>query len=447
MGLLDTWLPEDEQKKAAAKMGLLNFGAQMLANANQGFGGALGTGLLGGAQGYQGSLQDQSQAKYRNMQIDQLETKNKQEKSRQDVYGRIAADPGYQLTQADAFAVDPESALKAMIPGAVDYALDPKVGMHPQTGKLSYFVQDKRGGTKWLDAAVPPEYQLIPGNDYKPAQVWDKRQGQFAGAPSAQTASAAPVSTPSAFAAPAVAEDANAPWARITSPAKRDEMQTEAYKQAQKQLEELRGQVQQGRSVKKDLDRFGELNRVQGTGGIWDNIPLIPTTDPEKREMDAIVARLAPNQRPAGAGSTSDRDIGLYLKGLPGIDKPGNVNKNIREQYYKQLASTEDRLAFHERYFAEHGHLNGADEAMRQAIENGKTGGLDVSKLTPEQAEMLKAQDPAAFNRGASRMEKNAPANMMADLPKPNSMKGKRIKDHHTGKILQSNGLQWVEVK
>jgi hypothetical protein len=439
-------LPEDEQKKAAAKMGLLNFGAQMLANANQGFGGALGTGLLGGAQGYQGSLENQTQEKYRAMQIGQLEAKNKQEKSRQDVFGRIASNPGYQLTQADAFAVDPESALKAMIPGAVDYGLEPKVGIHPTTGKTAFFVQDKRGGTKWLDASVPPDFQLVPGTDYKPAQVFDRRGGRFADSPAAQTASAAPVATPSAFASPAAPADQNAPWSRITSPAKREEMQTETYKQAQKTLEDLRARVAQGRQVKLDLDRFGELNREQGTGGLWDNIPYIPTTDPQKREMQSIVARLAPAQRPAGSGTTSDKDIELYLKGLPGVDKPGPVNKNIRDQYYKQLTDAENSLAFYEQYMSENGHLNGVEEARRQAVENGKTGGLDTSTLSPEQAEMLRQADPAAFKRGTDRQEANN-KNLLAEMPKPAAYKGKRIKDHQTGKILESNGLQWKEVR
>lgn len=62
MGLLGDylpdWLPEDQAKREAAKMGLLNFGASMLANANQGFAPAFGHSLSGGVHAYQAGIKD-----------------------------------------------------------------------------------------------------------------------------------------------------------------------------------------------------------------------------------------------------------------------------------------------------------------------------------------------------------------------------------------------------
>ena len=51
------------------------------------------------------------------------------------------------------------------------------------------------------------------------------------------------------------------------------------------------------------------------------------------------------------------------MQGLPGVDKPGNVNRDIREQYAKTLDNSRKELAFKEAYLAQNGHLNGADQA------------------------------------------------------------------------------------
>lgn len=58
-GLLGDYLSEDPNKRDAQRAGLLNFGAQLLMNSNRGFAPALGTGLIGGTNAYQGTIQDQ----------------------------------------------------------------------------------------------------------------------------------------------------------------------------------------------------------------------------------------------------------------------------------------------------------------------------------------------------------------------------------------------------
>jgi hypothetical protein len=72
MGLLDGVLPnllsDDPQKREAQKMGLLNFGAQMLANSQRGFSPALGYGIAGGTQTYQGQLEQQQKSALQAMQ-------------------------------------------------------------------------------------------------------------------------------------------------------------------------------------------------------------------------------------------------------------------------------------------------------------------------------------------------------------------------------------------
>ena len=70
---------------------------------------------------------------------------------------------------------------------------------------------------------------------------------------------------------------------------------------------------------------------------------------------------MAPKKRIAGSGTTSDKDIALYLQSLPDISKGGDVNQQIREGYKKQFDRANTKLQFMQGYFDQYGHLNGAD--------------------------------------------------------------------------------------
>jgi hypothetical protein len=447
-GLLDfAKTPEGQGLLAAVAGGLA--GARRGTPVNN-----LGRGGLAGIAGYNNALQVQNTGELRDMQMTKLKADAAEVAGKRAALDRIAAgqqnDPNYKPSFADLAAIDAAGAVKGLTPGAVDFSLEPKVGLNPETGKPAYFVQDKRGGTKWLEANVPPNYQLVPGTDYKLPQVFDKRSGVLDSPPG----SAAPQPTPQAPAGTMPTQvDTNAPWANLQSPKEQDQMRGRVYEQDNKRLDDLRSKVQRGRDIMRDLERFGELNRQQGTGGIFNSIPS-PTLDSQKKEMESITARLAPNQRPAGSGSSSDRDVDLFLKGLPGIDKPGDVNKAIRDAYAKQLADGESALNFNEKYLVDHGYLSGAEDARKAALTNEKSGGLDVSKLTRDQRAYLQQQDPEAYQRGIDRLNKNsgsgpkqAASQAFDSLPKAVTLKGKTIRDTQTGKLLRSNGMTWVEVK
>ena len=88
MGLLN-FLPEDETKKQAARQGLLSLGAAMLQGRGN-FGNMLGQGLAAGAQGYQGSLQDQQRAQMMQMQGDRWKLENEQTRAAIAEPGEIA---------------------------------------------------------------------------------------------------------------------------------------------------------------------------------------------------------------------------------------------------------------------------------------------------------------------------------------------------------------------
>jgi hypothetical protein len=437
MGLLGNFDPET--------MGLLSMGAAMMqasgpSTVPRSFGQIVGTGLLNGMQTYNDALDHQMKRQelndisdYRKAQSEQLGMKTTALRNQQDALGRItagySADPNFKPSMGDLLAIDHEAVIKGLAGGGVDFGLEPKVGINPDTNKPGYFIQDKRGNTKWIGAGVPDNFKLVPGNEYQGPQTFNPRDGTVApinrpavGQPSAginlpggdygmQNTGGAVGLTPTS-AGPV------APWANITSPKEQDQMKARVFEQDNKRLDDYREQVRKGKQIMADLNRFGELNRNQATGGVVDQFGMLPTLDSDKREMQAIVSRLGPQLRVPGSGSDSDLEQRLRLQALPGIDKPGDVNKQIRLQYQKQLQDAQNELAYREKYLVDYGHLNGVDEARAQAAENAKSGGLDVSQLPPEVVAYLKQQNPDAFNRGVARFNQNQGGQNQANRPK-----------------------------
>jgi hypothetical protein len=107
--------------------------------------------------------------------------------------------------------------------------------------------------------------------------------------------------------------------------------------------------------------------------------------------MQSITADLAPKKRIAGSGTTSDKDIALYLQSLPSIAQGGDVNQKIREGYQKQFDRVNAKLQFMQGYFDQYGHLNGADVMWQK----------DKSKLLNQPS----ANQPSMVNQDQQAME------------------------------------------
>ena len=73
---LPNWLPEDPNKNAAARQGLLTAGAALMGGRGN-LGEILGGGLMAGTQGYQGALAQQQQDQLRQAQMQQTQLENK----------------------------------------------------------------------------------------------------------------------------------------------------------------------------------------------------------------------------------------------------------------------------------------------------------------------------------------------------------------------------------
>ena len=164
-------------------------------------------------------------------------------------------------------------------------------------------------------------------------------------------------------------EGVRTPWQGLP-PARADMARQRAFEQAQKYLQENAAVVNQGGEVLSELERFGELNRKSGTGALYEGTlsSFMPESlrGADEKVMQSITADLAPKKRIAGSGTTSDKDIALYLQSLPDISKGGDVNQKIREGYQKQFDRANKKLQFMQGYFDQYGHLNGAEAIYQQ---------------------------------------------------------------------------------
>ncbi len=138
--------------------------------------------------------------------------------------------------------------------------------------------------------------------------------------------------------------------------------------QEQIQLKEAREGAQTAQEFSRQANAFVDLNRKAGTGMIY-KVPLVSeiasTMKPEVAQMDALTARMAPAQRVPGSGTTSDRDLGLYLKAVPNIDRPGPANEAIAQDMTATARERADRAAFLDSFAQQNGTLMGAEQAYR----------------------------------------------------------------------------------
>jgi hypothetical protein len=169
------------------------------------------------------------------------------------------------------------------------------------------------------------------------------------------------------------------------SPKDQAEMRMKIYTDASKRIDGLREVTSKGKTILNDLDRFGELNRNTATGGLLGNLfqdtPYLHSDD--FNEMRAIQSRLGPSQRVQGSGASSDRDVSLFMSGLPNVGQDGNVNKAIREQYQRQYDYALKKQTFLQDYLQKYGHLNGADEQWQNSIGNEQTSAMPAA-TTPK---------------------------------------------------------------
>lgn len=179
------------------------------------------------------------------------------------------------------------------------------------------------------------------------------------------------------------------PWAN-RPPKEQLDWQQRAYESGRKRLDNMQDIISQGQDVVGKLDAFGAYNRSSRTGAGYESWQPNFTKGQDERNMESITSELAPKQRVAGSGTTSDRDMTLYLKSLPSIEKPGEVNRAIRLNYQNQLDNNTAKYSFFQDWLNKYQTLDGADDYWMK--NKSKLGWKPVPTVTEIQSKLTKGQ-------------------------------------------------------
>lgn len=141
--------------------------------------------------------------------------------------------------------------------------------------------------------------------------------------------------------------------------------------QEQIQLKEARESANMFGEIAGQAQQFVDLNRKAGTGPIY-KLPgaefVGETLNPNVAQMNALTARMAPAQRVPGSGNTSDRDLAMFLKAVPNVDRPGPANAAIAKDMQGMASKRRERAIFLDNYARQNGTLVGAEEAYQASL-------------------------------------------------------------------------------
>lgn len=180
------------------------------------------------------------------------------------------------------------------------------------------------------------------------------------------------------------------------SPKDQAELRMKQYANGEKRIAELGNEINGAEPTMSDLNRFIQLNQKTSTGsGMETMLPDWKMLHGNNiNEMRKIQQRLAPTQRGAGAGSSSDTDVRMYLNSLPSADDKGGVNQAIVDDFSRRYNYGIAKKQFLTKYLQSNGHLNGADTQWMETPEysnfmkgnNGKSSneGLQVKSYNPK---------------------------------------------------------------
>lgn len=129
-----------------------------------------------------------------------------------------------------------------------------------------------------------------------------------------------------------------------------------------KRLQDNTEVLGQQKQVIDKLKRFVNINENAAIPTNWFT-NIIPNFTDARQQMQAIAASIAPGLRVEGSGTTSDRDIALYLASTVGLDKSLATNTNILADAQKQYDKSVAKQIFLDKYISKNDSLLGADQA------------------------------------------------------------------------------------
>lgn len=178
----------------------------------------------------------------------------------------------------------------------------------------------------------------------------------------------------------------------------------------QKRLDEVREAGSNALSTLGDLTRFQDVNTRLNetgydTGGIkgWvaDKANFL-LNNPDVQQAKEITARMAPAQRVPGSGTTSDRDLALYLQASPSMTNSKAANDAIIERGRREAVLRQQRADFYEQYAREHGSINGAEQAFRGMVGRGSMENPYDAKTAGDRSQLPRGayyQSPEGLRR------------------------------------------------
>lgn len=163
---------------------------------------------------------------------------------------------------------------------------------------------------------------------------------------------------------------ARLPWGSMTDEKQKNILMGSVYKASEKELNKKVANVDKLKEASQLADRFIELNKNVSTGGLIDKFGLssgaAAMTSPEYAEMRAITAKLAPANRPEGAGATSDYDAKQYERATIGIDKSGKANVSMANAIKARAIGASEYQDYLQNYLTQNGTLADADRYWKE---------------------------------------------------------------------------------
>jgi hypothetical protein len=182
-----------------------------------------------------------------------------------------------------------------------------------------------------------------------------------------------------------------------------------------KALEDARAVAEQANEIADKGLQFKGVNATQATGGWLDRATWLPTMDKEKQLMESFTAKIAPQMRIPGSGTTSDRDLAFFVAASPSIEKSRQVNDAIVTGFDLSRRNANDRVQFLEAYAQNKGSLLGAEQMWRQYLNDNPIFDQESTPLKPALNESRKTWQE--YFSGAPRKPKSEPTLAPGKLP------------------------------
>jgi hypothetical protein len=130
-------------------------------------------------------------------------------------------------------------------------------------------------------------------------------------------------------------------------------------------LKNSRDNVLEAQKLVKLVGKKGKLST-----GPWRILPGTTLLDKDAQEFEAIISKLAPKQRVAGSGASSDADVKIFHKALPTLLRFNESNTTVAQFLLMNAQRQVDYNSFRESYFRANRNIDGVDSAWDDYVQS-----------------------------------------------------------------------------